>query len=137
MRLCNTCFAVSKFALIHIFGVGTKKSEQCAQSIKSGFVVTVVTNVSFHAKQMNWEFQLLSFRKKITAKEAQILKSKRRGMRLLRMSVLQSVGLDLIPMTCHVLSFKKIVGLWAAQALCLAISWCREQAGKLAYCAKR
>ena len=106
MRSCNTSFDVSKFALIHIFGVSTKKSKQCAQLIESGFVVTVVTNVSFHTKQMKREFQLLSFRKK-NAKEAQILKSKRRDMRLLRMSVLQSVGLDLIPMSCHVLSFKK------------------------------
>ena len=51
-----------------------------------------------------------------------MLKSKRRDMRLLRMSVLQLVGLDLILMRCHVLSFKKMVGLWVAQALCLAIS---------------
>ena len=36
-----------------------------------------------------------------------MLKSKRRDMRLLRMSVLQLVGLDLILMRCHVLSFKK------------------------------
>ena len=64
MRSCNTSFAVSKFALIHIFGVGTKKSKQCAQLIESGFVVTIVTDVSFHAKQMKREFQLLSFRKK-------------------------------------------------------------------------
>ena len=56
MRSCNTCFAASKFALIHIFGVGTKKSEQCASLMESDFAVTVVISVSFHAKQIKREF---------------------------------------------------------------------------------
>ena len=96
--------------------MGTKKSEQCASLIKSGFVVTVVTNVSFHAKQMKREFQLPPFQtKEIAVEKAPVLKRKRRDVRLLGMPALQSVGLGLIPMTCHVLSFKKMAGLCASQ----------------------
>ena len=84
--------------------------------IESGFVVTVVTNVSFHAKQMKREFQLSPFQtKEIAAEKAPVLKSKRRDVRVLGMPALQSVALGLIPMTCHVLSFKKMVGLCTAQ----------------------
>ena len=96
--------------------MGTKKSEQCASLIESGFVVTVVTNVSFHAKQTKREFQLPPFQtKEIAAEKAPVLKSKRRDVPLLGMPALQSIGLGLIPMTCHVLSFKKMVGLGVAQ----------------------